>query len=153
MYEEEADKTKKKKQCESNDIRLKRITELSEDISELDIEVNLQIQQQDKLLNIHEVTKAISCTEKLLQLRAEKRKMQEELAMLQMKVAKVKKAKKSVENRKAFASSFLKPVNSQEQVDNNMHSTEEKQDSNHEMVEEENDNTEPISKEQTWVIK
>ena len=34
-----------------------------------------------------------------------------------------------------------------------MHSTKEKQDSNHEMVEEKNDNTEPISKEQTWVIK
>ena len=91
LYEEEADKTKKKRQRESNDIRLKRITELSEDMSELEIEVNLQIQQRDKLLNINEVTKAISCTEKLSQLRAEKRKMQEELAMLQMKVAKWKR--------------------------------------------------------------
>ena len=48
-------------------------------MSELDIEVNSQIQQRDKLLNINEVTKAISCTEKLSQLRAEREKCKKNL--------------------------------------------------------------------------
>lgn len=147
LYEE---KTKEKKQVVTNEIRSKRIAELSEDISEVEIEMRLQMQQREKLKNINELTKAISCTEKLSELRGKKRKMQEELTVLQIKDAKVKKAKKSAENRKAFEmkqssttftctiDSFFQPGGNQKPVDNR---AEEKGDSSHETVEEANDNT------------
>ena len=115
--------------------------------------MRLQMQQREKFKNINELTRAISCTEKLSELRGKKRKMHEELTTLQLKEAKVKKAKKYSENRKAFErkqsssssysytiDSFLKPVDScpsfkqsKESEDNNK---EDKEKGNTGMVEE-----------------
>ena len=152
LYEQD-DKTQEKKQHVSMEIRSKRIAELNEDIPELDVEMRLQMQQREKFKNINELTRAINCTEKLSELRGKKRKIQEELTTLQLKEAKVKKAKKYAENRKAFErkqsssssysytiDSFLKPVDScpsfkqsKESEDNNK---EDKEKGNTGMVEE-----------------
>ena len=93
---------KEKKRRLSGDIRNKRIAELGEDLSEIDIEMRLQFQQREKYKNVNELNRAIDSTNKLTDLRAKRRQLQEELTVLQMKDAQVKKSQKSKENRKAF---------------------------------------------------
>ena len=75
---------------------------MGEDISEIDIVMRLHLLQREKQKNINDLTKAINSTEKLSELRNKKRTLQDELTVLQMKYAHVKKCKKSSENRKAF---------------------------------------------------
>lgn len=102
--------TTDKKQRMSGQIRNKRMKELGEDIGELEVEMRLQMQQREKYKNINDLTKAITSTEKLSELRNKKRQLQDELTVLQMKDAHVKKSKKSLENRKSFdLKGFKKP--------------------------------------------
>lgn len=83
----------------STELRSKRIAKLTGDISEIDIAMRHQMQQREKFKNINELTKAIVSTETLTELKGKKRKLQDELTMLQLKEAKVKKVKQSVEKK------------------------------------------------------
>ena len=99
---EDRDDTVSKKARLSGDLRSKKIKELNEDLSEIDIEVRLVNQQREKYKNVNDLTRAIASTERLGDLRVKKRKLQDELTVLQMKEAKVKKTIKSMENKNKF---------------------------------------------------
>ena len=66
----------------------KRVKEVSEELTEVDKQMQLYIKQRESYSNCQQYYSAISISEKLESLRQKKRKLQTELTMLQKKQAK-----------------------------------------------------------------
>lgn len=71
-----------------SDFRAKRVREVSEDLTEVDKQVELCTKQRDRYSNSQEYSSAIAISEKIEGLKQRKRKLQTELTMLQRKEAK-----------------------------------------------------------------
>ncbi|XP_028407557.1 uncharacterized protein LOC114530175 [Dendronephthya gigantea] len=74
-----------------SDFRASRIKEVSEDLKEVDKQVQLCTKQRDRYSNSQEFSSAIAISEKIEGLQGRKRKLQTELTMLQRKEARSQK--------------------------------------------------------------
>ena len=99
-----------KREYLSDSLKVKRLQEIQEDVTDTDTQMGLLTRQREKHINVNQFGQAATLTEQILQLRAKKRKLQEELTMLQTKKRKCEKQNakpKSLNTSHAKITSFL----------------------------------------------
>ena len=80
-----------KREYISDSLKVKRLQEIQEDLTDTDTQMGLLTRQREKHVNVKQFGQAATLTEQILQLREKKRKLQEELTMLQTKKRKCEK--------------------------------------------------------------
>ena len=80
-----------KREYISDSLKVKRLQEIQEDLTDTDTQMGLLTRQREKHVNVKQFGQAATLTEQISQLREKKRKLQEELTMLQTKKRKCEK--------------------------------------------------------------
>ena len=102
-----------KREYLSDSLKVKRLQEIQEDLTDTDTQMGLLTRQREKHINVKQFGQAATLTEQISQLRAKKRKLQEEFTMLQTKRRKCEKQNaktKSLNTSHAKITSFLPQV-------------------------------------------
>ena len=99
----------------SDSLKVKRLQEIQEDLTDSDTQMGLLTRQREKHISVKQFGQAATLTEQISQLRARKRKLEEELTMLQTKRRKCEKQNantRSLNTSHAKITSFLPQVSS-----------------------------------------
>ena len=88
----------------SQELRHKRVSQLQEDLKEVDLQLSFALKQREKCANVNNYSKALDVSKEMDDLRSKKGKYQEELTLLQRKEAASKRVKKCNETKAAKAS-------------------------------------------------
>ncbi len=86
---------KPKRQCLTKTLRAERISQLKEDINEINLQIQYTEVQRDKMAKLNNFDKAIACSERLADLRKEKRAKRTELETLNKKANRSKREEKN----------------------------------------------------------
>lgn len=92
----------------SQEIRNNRISQLVEDLKEVDVQMRYATRQREKCGNLNNFSKALDISKEMEELRNKKRKYQEELAILQKKECLAKKGKATKTTESNIQAFFLK---------------------------------------------
>ena len=82
----------------SQGIRQKRVSQLEEDLKEVDLQLSYAIKQRERCANVNNFSKSLDISKEMGELRKKKRKYQE-LTLLQRKEAGSKRVKKCMEKK------------------------------------------------------